>query len=202
MPKLPYPGGKARTAKQIISLLPKEGRLYIEPFAGRGNLFFAAVKQGLRYDRWWLNDIATASFFRAILSHGDKIEVPPRSRHEFERQREEFKNGDPTATLLAPHLAYSGGLYESGAKGGDGSGKDVGGGVTSIGFQNTLRECHKILKRTKPKITALDWTQLALDKLTTDDIVVCDPPYTSPSENPHHEYPAPSCSQRPREAPR
>ncbi len=173
---IPYPGGKARLAKQIISFLPREGRTYIEPFAGRGNLFWAAVEQGLRYQRWWLNDIATAPFFHAIKKLGDKIEVPPRSRVEFERQREAYKTGDPTAALLAPHLSFSGGLYESGCKGGSGGGDD-GGGVSSTGYQQTLRECHRILSRTRPKITSLDWRELKLEKLTAEDVVVLDPPY-------------------------
>jgi modification methylase len=176
MPKLPYPGGKGRTARQIISFLPREGRIYLEPFAGRGNLFFEAAEQGLKFRRWWLNDVATAPFFEAILSHGHTIKVPPRSRTEFERQREAYKYGDPTAILLAPHLSFSGGLYEAGCKGGAGDGND-GGGVSSKGFQQTLRECHQILKRTRPKITALDWRQLGLEKLTQDDCVLLDPPY-------------------------
>jgi modification methylase len=174
--KIPYPGGKGRIAKQIISFLPKQGRIYLEPFAGRGNLFWAAVELGLKYDRWWLNDIATAAFFEAIRTHGHTIKVPPRSRQEFERQRDAFKRDDPTAILLAPHLAYSGGLYESGVKGGSGCGDDDG-GVTSTGFQNTLRECHRILHRTKAKITGLDWTKLPLNTLNENDVVVIDAPY-------------------------
>lgn len=176
MPRIPYPGGKARLAKQIISFLPREGRTYIEPFAGRGNLFWAAVEQGLKYERWWLNDIATAPFFDAIRTHGHTIKVPPRSRQEFEKQRDAFKRGDPTAILLAPHLAYSGGLYESGVKGGSGCGDDDG-GVTSTGFEKTLRECHRILHRTKAKITGLDWTRLPLNTLSEDDVALIDAPY-------------------------
>jgi site-specific DNA-adenine methylase len=174
--QIPYPGGKGRIAPQIISLLPKEGGLYLEPFAGRGNLFWAAVEQGLQYRRWWLNDIATAPFFEAIKSHGRNVRVPARSRQEFERQREAYERNDPTAILLAPHLAFSGGLYESGVKGGSGCGDDDG-GCSSAGFQQTLRDCHKILRRTQPKITGLDWTQLPLDKLPDDSVVIFDPPY-------------------------
>jgi site-specific DNA-adenine methylase len=92
MPKIPYPGGKARLAKQIISFLPKQGGTYLEPFAGRGNLFWSAVEMGLQYERWWLNDIATAPFFDAIRTHGHSIKVPPRSRQEFERQRDAFSD--------------------------------------------------------------------------------------------------------------
>jgi len=176
MPAIPYPGGKARLAKQIISFLPCEGRTYVEPFCGRANLFWEAAEQGLKFRKWWLNDIATASFLEAIRTHGHTIKIPPRSRVEFEKQRELFKCGDPIAALLAPHLSFSGGLYESGCKGGSGGGND-GGGVSSTGYQRTLRECHKILSRVRPKITALDWRKLGLEKLTEDDVVMLDPPY-------------------------
>ena len=109
MPAIPYPGGKARLAKQIIEFLPTEGHTYVEPFAGRGNLFWTAVERGLKFRKWWLNDLATAPFFEAIQKLGDKIEVPPRSKREFEKQREAYNSGDPTAVLLAPYLSFSGG---------------------------------------------------------------------------------------------
>jgi hypothetical protein len=87
-----------------------------------------------------------------------------------------YRTGDPTAALLAPHLSFSGGLYESGCKGGSGDGDD-GGGVSCSGYQRTIRECHKIITRTQPKITALDWRQLGLEKLTEEDVVLVDAPY-------------------------
>src|SRR4051812_48159188 len=117
MPKISFPGGKARMSREIVSLLPRDGRIYLEPFAGRANIFWEAAEQGLKFKKWWLNDRATASFLRAITTHGNTIEIPPRSRAEFERQRDAYKTGDPTATLLAPHLSFSGGLYEAGCKG-------------------------------------------------------------------------------------
>ena len=176
MPKIAFPGGKARLAKQIVSFLPREGRIYLEPFCGRANLFWEAAEQGLKFRQWWLNDLATAPFIEAIRTHGHTIEVPPRSRAEVERQREAYKTGDPTSVLLSPHLSFSGGLYESGCKGGSGCGDDDG-GVSSTGYQRTLRECHGILIRTRPKITALDWRQLNLEELTDRDCVLLDPPY-------------------------
>jgi site-specific DNA-adenine methylase len=171
MPAIPYPGGKARLAKQIIEFLPSEGgRTYLEPFAGRGNLFWAAAEQGLKFRKWWLNDLNTALFFEAIQKLGDKIEVPPRSRSEFERQREAYKSGDPTAIVLSPYLTFSGGGYRN-------AGTDGKHAVSASGYERTLRECHRILARTRPRITALDWRQLGLEKLTQDDVVVLDPPY-------------------------
>ena len=177
--QLPYPGGKGRLAPRIVSFLPRRGRTYLEPFAGRANIFWEAVQQGLKFDRWWLNDLQTHTFLSAIRSHGDKVEVPVRSRRVFEYLRDAYKKGDVMATLLAPHICYSGGLYESGVKGGSGCGDDDGGG-SAVGFQRTLGECHRILHETKAKITGLDWAQLRLERLTGDDIAVLDPPYGFP----------------------
>jgi site-specific DNA-adenine methylase len=101
-PSIAYPGGKARLAEEIIALLPRHGRNYIEPFVGRGNLFWSAASAGLKYERWWLNDIATIPFFHAIKEIGDVIEVPEHSRAEYECQHAASKRGDSTALLLEP----------------------------------------------------------------------------------------------------
>lgn len=177
--QLAYPGGKARLAPKIVSMLPKRGSVYVEPFCGRANIFWEAVQQGLWFERWWLNDIQTADFLRAIKTHGNNVEVPVRSRRVFEYLRDAYKKGDVMATLLAPHICYSGGLYESGAKGGSGMGDDDG-GSSAAGFQRTLRECHRILNRINPKITGLDWTKLGLERLDRDSVVILDAPYAFP----------------------
>jgi len=150
--------GKVGSLNRSFRSYPEKVAFTSNPLRDEENLFWAAVELGLKYEKWWLNDLATAAFFEAIRTHGHKIKVPPRSRQEFEKQRDAFKRGDPTAILLAPHLAYSGGLYESGVKGGSGCGDDDG-GVTSTGFEKTLRECHRILHRTRAKITGIDWAR-------------------------------------------
>jgi D12 class N6 adenine-specific DNA methyltransferase len=171
---IPYPGGKARLARFIISQLPKQGRYYVEPFVGRGNLFWAAACAGLQFDKWWLNDIATAPFFEAIRKLGDKIEVPQCARHEYERQRDAYSSGDPTAILLEPFLTFTGGGYlHSGFRG------DKRGDVSPVRYQKTLRECHKIMSRTRPRLSNSDWREMGLDELGPQDTVVLDPPYTN-----------------------
>jgi site-specific DNA-adenine methylase len=171
-PTIAYPGGKGRLAQEIIALLPKHGRTYIEPFAGRGNLFWSAASAGLKYERWWLNDIATMPFFRAIKEIGHVVEVPEHNRAEYERQREASKRGDPVAALLEPLLTFGGGGYFcSGFRG------DHRGGASSPAYQRTLRECHRIMKETKPRLSALDWQEMKLKELGPEDTVVLDPPY-------------------------
>jgi hypothetical protein len=174
MPTIGYPGGKARLSRTIISFLPKQGRTYVEPFAGRGNLFWAAASAGLKYNKWWLNDIATAPFFEAIKKLGDKIEVPPRSRSEYERQRRGFTSGDSTAILLEPYLSFSGAGYFGAGCGADGKSNNA---VSSVGYEKTLRKCHAILHAVKPRLSSFDWREMGLENLGPQDFVILDPPY-------------------------
>ena len=95
---------------------------------------------------------------------------------EFERYREAHRTGDPAAILLAPHLSFAGADYDAGFKGGAGFGAGSG-GVSRDGYERALRQCHRILVRTRPRITGLDWRQLGLERLTEDDVVLLDPPY-------------------------
>ena len=96
-----YPGGKVRLAQTIVSFLPKQGRTYCEPFAGRGSIFFAAASR-LHFERWWLNDIATSGFFEAIMRIGDTVDVPPRAEEEYYHQWELARRGDERAIILEP----------------------------------------------------------------------------------------------------
>jgi site-specific DNA-adenine methylase len=173
-PTIAYPGGKGRLAQEIVALLPKRGRTYIEPFCGRGNLFWSAACAGLRYENWWLNDIATMPFFHAIKEIGHLIEVPEHNRNDYERQREASKSGDPVATLLEPLLTFGGGGYRcSGFRG------THRGGASSPAYQKTLRECHRIMNETTPRLSALDWREMKLKDFGPEDTVVFDPPYPS-----------------------
>src|ERR1035437_6677936 len=74
-----YPGGKQKITPDIIKFLPRNGRKFIDLFAGRGNISFCAMQAGLVYDEWVLNDIRTYTFFQALKDHGDKVAVPHRS---------------------------------------------------------------------------------------------------------------------------
>jgi site-specific DNA-adenine methylase len=164
-----YPGGKVRLAQTIVSFLPKRGRTYCEPFAGRGSVFFAAASR-LEFRRWWLNDIATAPFFEAILSVGSAVQVPPRSKEEYYRQWALTRQGDKRAIILEPYLTFGGGGY---GRGGFGNKK----GASQSGYTKIIRECHRLLHSTAPRITALDWQDMGLERLTGDDVVFLDPPY-------------------------
>ena len=148
--------------------MPLNGERYVEPFAGRGNVSFAALST-LQYEGWQVNDIRTAPFFAAIISHGNTIEVPDHTFEEFLRQKEAAATGDPIALLLAPYLTYSGGGYAAGYRSAKGS-------PLRHHYEKTLRRAHQILSSTRPLITSLDWKQTVAN-LGENDFVYLDPPY-------------------------
>jgi site-specific DNA-adenine methylase len=166
---IPYPGGKARLAPFIVEALPQEGRLFVDPMVGRGNVFWAAASV-LKYTKWWINDTQTAPFFNAIRAIGDSVRVPLRSHEEYTRQWDKFKRGDLRSILLEPQLTWGGGGYGTGGPGGKK-------GACAASYQATLRGCHRLMKITRVRVTALDLFKMGLETLTEEDTVFLDPPY-------------------------
>jgi site-specific DNA-adenine methylase len=155
--------------------MPEFGRLYVEVSAGKGNVFWAAAKY-LHYEQWWVNDLHTAPFFKAMREIGDRIIVPEFTPEEFKRQKIAFAAGSREALLIEPYFSFSGfGFDFSGAK-----------GIrehlrTPLGYQRTLRSCHGILHKTNARITGLDFKHMHLEELGPDDFVYFDLPYWSGS---------------------
>jgi site-specific DNA-adenine methylase len=169
-PTIPYPGAKGRLAPTLVSMMPMRGHSYVEPFVGRGNVFFAAAASPMNFDSWHINDISTADFFRAMKDIGEHIQVPLRSREEYTRRKRQFQYGNKTAILLEPYLTFSGGGYAKGGFGGNRS-------ANAEGYTRTLRHGKCLLDQTQAKITSLDWKLLGLESLSPLDFVFLDPPY-------------------------
>ena len=170
IPGFAYPGGKKRTRNSIVNYMPKVGGTYAEPFAGRAATFWLAATT-LQFSNWWLNDLRTAPFLHAIISHGSTLEVPEHTRQEFERQKIARRRGDPIAILLEPYLSYSGAGYAA-------SYRPTKGAPLRHHYQNTLRRANQILIQTQAMITSLDWKQAVADS-NADDFAYLDPPYAA-----------------------
>jgi site-specific DNA-adenine methylase len=95
-------------AKTIVGLMPPFGRKYVEPFVGKGNIFWASAKY-LHYEEWWINDLQHAPFFEVLRSIGGSVVVPPFTHEEYDRQKAAYEKGDQTAILLEPYFTFSGG---------------------------------------------------------------------------------------------
>jgi len=167
-PSIPYPGGKGRWAEEIVKCLP-EGRQYIEPFAGRGNIFWAlgSLFPG-RYKKHHLNDIKRADFLHALGTHGNCVDVPTdlnAAYYHFWKQQP-----TPESLLLEPIISRDGSGYSTGGPAGNHH-------ASIPKYQQSLRECYAISQRLKPRITNQDWKKLRLEQLGHDTVVVLDPPY-------------------------
>ncbi len=113
IPTFRYQGGKARIRARLVELFPRSGGLYVEPFAGRGNVFFLA-RTCLSFDGWILNDLNSVEFLTALIQAN--LEDLPQgvSREEFERIRYE---DSPVSRILEPIITFCGKGYRYGYSG-------------------------------------------------------------------------------------
>jgi site-specific DNA-adenine methylase len=170
IPTFAYPGGKARLASWLVDMFPKEGNTYFEPFAGRGNVFWYAATK-IFYNRWWLNDIRTKKFFDAIASFDPNTVIPARTREEYYKQWELYKQNNPLAILLEAYLTFGGGGYGSGGFGG-------AKGASIEGYYNSIINAQSIMRVTKVNVTDISWNNANWNEmLGSDDFVYLDPPY-------------------------
>jgi site-specific DNA-adenine methylase len=163
--------------------MPPSGERFVDVFAGRGNVAFAAMAL-LDYTDYWINDKRNERFFLAIHNSLDKRIPTPhmvrrlphtsqitldaydimKARGRISKQR----------TLLEPLLTFSGGGYEQA-----GRRSLKGGGVSASGFYRNFLKARKLMSfypGTKTRITALDWRKVFAE-LGPDDFCFCDPPY-------------------------
>ena len=172
VPAFRYPGSKNKLARVILKYVPKRGRKFVDACAGRGNITFRAIADGLDYERWIVNDIARAPFFRAVRDRGDKFKTTQKSKAEFDRLAEMVKRGDPHALLMEPFIAFNGGTY-------DGGGSTTEGGRRSpASYEANVRLACELLRKKEVQITDFDWlTCLEAEHLGQDDFVMLDVPY-------------------------
>ncbi|MGA7796131.1 MAG: DNA adenine methylase [Candidatus Acidiferrales bacterium] len=170
IPTFSYPGGKARLAKRIAAMLPSGKRL-VEPFAGRGNVYFYVASHGM-YPSYWLNDIQTAPFLNT-LRIGHILSVPKGGKESLYKyravSRDETKSplARKHALLLEPYLCWNGGKY--GQSGGTQR-------TSQAGFYEDLRLASNILRTTDSRVTRLDYREV-LAQCGEGDVVYLDPPY-------------------------
>lgn len=170
VPTFGYPGSKARLAKRIAAMLPS-GKRFVEPFAGRGNVYFYVAAHGM-YPSYWLNDDKTAPFL-FTMRIGHILSVPESGHESLVKYRARFrdKNGSPLsrnhALLVEPYLCWNGGVYGQ-------SGGTRGG--TRAGFQEKIRVASEILRGTETEITRLDYREV-LAQCGPGDVLYIDPPY-------------------------
>lgn len=167
-------GSKARVASWIVKKFPPFKRL-IEPFAGRGNIFYRACGE-LSFEKVLLNDLNSWPFLEALRDYsGDWSFVDDGVIDKEVWLR--WKDSPPSheRALAESYVARFGSSYETGPA--------LAGGGSKNGHSrsNTIRrmqEAQKMLRSKEAQISRLDWEEfLGGLELTSEDLVYLDPPY-------------------------
>lgn len=180
-PTFAYPGGKARLAPRIVSMLPTSGHRFVDVFAGRGNVTWAAML-ALNYDHWWLNEAGDAFQFLVGLKHSDRWAIPDHNRATMERTRDRYFRRLGVihpAPLLAPYLTFSGGGYRR-----RNGFRVPGGGVSRQGFEARVRLAAKLIRDRDVRFTRWDYGKV-LAECGPGDVVYLDPPYLGSDVRPY-----------------
>jgi site-specific DNA-adenine methylase len=167
-------GGKSRLRGWLINLFPKEGRIYVEPFAGRGNVFFKA-KQELDFQEWHVNDIC-GDFLHALLKT-DLQTLPStiQDKKSWDKWKKKAEEGDPRGHLLEPEVTWGGKGWRAGVKG-----FTTKGGHPPYNREKFIPRAEmarELLSGDNVKITSNSWESLPWGEYSHQDFVYLDPPY-------------------------
>ena len=172
MPKVTfgYPGGKARMTNWLFNYFPKEGKTYIEPFAGNGNVFFAA-KQVLHFKKWHINDQYSHDFLKAVIEV-DPETLPDRvSKEEFKVWKAKDKTN--AAIAIRPRVTFLSKGYDYGHSGDSGSHV----GYRGEKYKPMVQSAKELLTAPNVVVTGMHWENLPFNTYGPQDFVYFDPPY-------------------------
>ena len=179
LPAFGYEGGKAALRSWLINYIPAGGSLYIEPFAGRGNMFWL-VCCCRQFKDWWLNDLRQAPFFEA-LKVVDVKDLPV----SVERlQGDDFLagklRGDPIPWIMESAVVWSGSRLETNwFKGTRRTGRNglITEDYNHIAWCKKVSNAQAMLRHYKVRITDWDYTALPWHDWDESVLAYVDPPY-------------------------
>lgn len=166
IPSFRHMGGKARLRSWLIAHFPCNIKTYVEPFAGKGNVFYAVKSLGRASD-YILSDIDT-SFLRCLINVDLKKLPESVSKESFKYWK---ANQTDIAKVLEPRITFGGKGYEHGYSGS--SGPHVG--YSKVSYTVMCEAARNLLNGVK--ITSNCPWQILLRAYTTDWFVYLDPPY-------------------------
>lgn len=170
-------GSKARSAAWIESCIPQRSfERWVEPFAGRGNVFFRVASQR-RFTAHLLNDLQKAPFLKALRDSPDFefVDGGEINRELWERWKE--SPDSPQKWLAESYVARFGSSWETGPS--------TAGGDSENGHsrRNTIlrmEAARGLLRRGPAEISGLDYLEfLQRVEPKEGDLVYLDPPYDS-----------------------
>lgn len=171
-PCFAYPGGKAEKRKWILSHVPpgKHYARYIEPFAGRANVFFQAKDQ-IKANAYWLNDKYAVDFLRAVQQITENeisfFQNLP-SQIDATIAKALHDRNDRVGLIAEPLVCFGGGRRESGCSVKTGRWKHT------ASFVKDLIAARDMLAGVR--LTEFDYSDV-LSQCMEGDFVYIDPPY-------------------------
>lgn len=173
IPTFKMHGSKARSAAWIVSLFPRKFDKWVEPFAGRGNVFFR-MTASCNFHEAHINDINTAKFLSGLRDYsGDYefVDEGPIDKQLWLKWKDSPESVE--RTLAESYVARFGSSYKMGPNTAGGDSKNGHSRHNTI-----LRMQSAKLLLSGTNITSLDWEDhlKSLD-LTPNDVVYLDPPY-------------------------
>ena len=167
-------GSKARTAPWLVEKFPKKFDRWIEPFAGRGNVFYRAYTSELEFKSACLNDTGTHDFLRALRDYpGDWsfVDSEPINKDVWTK----WKNApiSDERSLAESYVARFGDSYSFGP--------NTTCHRNRHSRLNTIKRMQiagEILRLKHAEIAGLDWLEF-LQSVSPgpNDLVYFDPPY-------------------------
>src|SRR5271170_6910811 len=167
-----YPGAKSRWVKHIIAALPPKAPVFLDAFAGKGNVGLNALASGTKdYAKTIFNDLRTAPFFEAVKTLGPDLRLPPPEEFKdiIDRGRRGELDGDPYYEAIECWVTFSGGGWTAGAR-------PLNRPLSEKHYRGCLRNTQAILLQPNVFVTSLDY-QAACAELGPEDIAYIDPPY-------------------------
>lgn len=175
----PYPGGKSRSIKHILPLLP-HSKVYVEPFGGSGAVLLS--KPTCTLDVFNDRFAGVVSFYRCMrdpkkyLELLDKVDCSIHSREDFIIAKAEWKDFEDDVSRA--FYWYYMVAYSFGSLGRNFGRTTSGGGRLSGKIRNQLEHFHKIHERFRNvQVENQDWYDCMIDYDGPDTVFYIDPPY-------------------------
>lgn len=186
-PFLPWPGSKAKCAREIIAEFPPTFNVYHEPFLGSGSIFFAL--NNLTSHRTFMEarlsdkNAKLINCWRAVMDDPERVKrmlakcLERNSAEFYEQMRRQMEN--PSVFLYVMRASFSS-MYRENLKGEFNvpwRKQDFETHGKSISFKvEHLDACSRYLHSKKASIFVAEW-HLAIQDVKAGDLVYLDPPY-------------------------